>query len=70
MAKITRTVGKLLDLNGIATLLGFVGLAAHSSILMSGVMISGFLFALSLIPMTVALLRGQGRRTPFITVNH
>ena len=55
-----RAAGILLGMNGIAALLGFVGLVIHSSVLMNGVMISGALFALSLIPMTIALLRGEG----------
>jgi hypothetical protein len=55
-----RAAGVLFGLNGIAALLGFIGLAANSQLLMSGVMISGFLFALSLIPLTIALLRGAG----------
>jgi len=58
--RLMRAAGILLALNGIAALIGFVGLAAHSQLLMSGVIISGFLFALSLIPLTVALLRGAG----------
>jgi hypothetical protein len=55
-----RAAGILLCMNGIAALLGFVGLTTHSTILMNGVMISGVLFALSLIPLTIALLRGEG----------
>lgn len=57
-----RAAGILLGLNGIAALLGFVGLVTQNSILMSGVIISGVFFALSLIPMTIALLRSEVAR--------
>jgi hypothetical protein len=48
--------GVLLALNSVACVLGFVGFVLRNEKLSSGVVVGGGLFALALIPLTVALL--------------
>ena len=49
--------GILLALNGVACILGAIGVALHNSILRSGVLIGGVFFFLCLFPMSWVLIR-------------